>query len=78
MKPCQKALKNKDFLELISSLGKFVSVDESIPSNCQQFIETVLCSRTTKESDVETRVKLYDNHKIENSIILPLDPLSCN
>ena len=49
------------------NLGKFISVDENILSNCQQFIQTVLYKRTTKESYIETRVRLYNDQKTKSS-----------
>ena len=59
-------MENTDVLEILSSSGEFVSVDENILSNYQQFIQTILCSGTTKESHIETRIILYNDKKTKN------------
>ena len=61
-------MENTDVLEILSSSVEFVSVDENILSNYQQIIQTILCSGTTKESHIETRVILYNDKKTKNSI----------
>ena len=65
------------FLELISNLGHRVSANDDVIKNCEIFIQTVFNQGTSKETYVETRVRLYKKQKPKNSVSSPSDPLSC-
>ena len=56
-------MKNRNVLELILNLEQLVSANDDVIKNCEIFIETVLHNRTSKETYVETSLRLYNKKK---------------
>ena len=63
IKPFQKIMKNTNVLGLISNIGHKVSANDDVIKNCEIVIQIVLYNGTSKETYVETRVRLYNEQK---------------
>ena len=70
-------MKNINVLDLILNLEHMASAAYDVIKNWEIIIQTVLYNGTSKETYVETRLRLYNKQKTKNSISLPPDPLSC-
>ena len=56
-------MENTIVLELISNLGHKVSASDYVIIYCKIFIQTVLCCGTSKETYVETWMRLFNKQK---------------
>ena len=72
----KKLVSEKDALSLLEGLGDSETISQDLEKNIKTFVQLIYNSGVKDESDVDTRVRMYQKMKVKSSMDLPADPES--
>ena len=69
----KKLVSEKDALSLLEGLGDSETISQDLEKNIKTFVQLIYNSGVKDESDVDTRVRMYQKMKVKSSMGLLAD-----